>query len=115
MNKKLSLIYGIRSVIEAIVSGKHLERVFIQKNLKGDLYRELMNELHKTTTPVSRVPIERINKFTGKNHQGVVAIVSPVQYHNLDHLLPDIFERGEMPFLLILDGVTDVRNFGAIA
>ena len=115
MNKTSNLVYGIRTVIEAIKSGQHLERVFIQKNLKGDLYKDLMIHLHQTTTPISKVPIERINKFTRKNHQGVVALISPVQYHNLEHVIPQLFEEGKNPLILILDEITDVRNFGAIA
>lgn len=115
MNKKSDIIYGIRAVIEAVKSGQHLERVFIQKNLKGDLYKELMLELHQSSSPISKVPIERINKFTKKNHQGVVALISPIQYHSLEHLIPELFEQGKNPLLLILDEITDVRNFGAIA
>lgn len=115
MNKKSDIIYGIRTVIEALKSGQHLERVFIQKNLKGDLYKELMLELHQSTTPLSKVPPERINKFTKKNHQGVVALVSPIQYHTLDQLIPQLFEEGKNPLIMILDEITDVRNFGAIA
>lgn len=115
MNNKSDLIYGIRAVVEALRSGQHLERVFIQKNLKGDLIKELMFELHQTTTPISKVPVERINKFTRKTHQGVVALVSPIQYHTLDNLIPELFEKGENPLLLVLDEITDVRNFGAIA
>lgn len=115
MNKKSNLIYGLRAVIETIRSGQHLERVFIQKNLKGDLVKELMLMIHQSNTPLSKVPVERINKLTRKNHQGVVALASPIQYANLEHLVPEIFERGEVPFLLALDEITDVRNFGAIA
>ena len=115
MNKKSDIIYGIRTVIEAVKSGQHLERVFIQKSLKGDLYKELMVELHQTSTPISKVPSERIDKFTKKNHQGVVALISPVQYHTLEHLVPQLYEQGKNPLILILDEITDIRNFGAIA
>ncbi|MEM6641935.1 MAG: 23S rRNA (guanosine(2251)-2'-O)-methyltransferase RlmB [Bacteroidota bacterium] len=115
MNKKLDIIYGIRSVLEAVKAGQQMERVFLQKNLKGDLYKELMLVLHQQTVPLSKVPIERINKFTRKNHQGVVALISPIQYHKLEHLVPQLFEEGKSPLLLLLDEVTDVRNFGAIA
>lgn len=115
MNKKSDIIYGIRVVIEALKSGQHLERIFIQKNLTGDLIKDLMYEIHQTKTPISKVPVERINKFTMKNHQGVVALISPVQYSNLEHLIPELYERGETPLLLLLDEITDVRNFGAIA
>lgn len=115
MNRKSDIIYGIRAVIEAVKSGQHLERVFIQKNLKGDLYKELMQALHQSSTPISKVPSERIGKFTNKNHQGVVALISPIQYHRLEHLIPELFEQGKNPLLLLLDEITDVRNFGAIA
>lgn len=115
MNKKSDIIYGMRTVIEAVKSGQHLERVFIQKSLKGDLYKELMLELHQTSTPISKVPSERIDKFTRKNHQGVVALISPVQYHTLEHLVPQLYEQGKNPLLIILDEITDIRNFGAIA
>ena len=111
MNNKSDIIYGIRSVIEALKSGQHLERVFIQKNLKGDLYKELMLELHHGTTPISKVPIERINKFTRKNHQGVVALISPIQYHSLHHLVPELFEKGENPLIVLLDEIAYIRNF----
>ena len=115
MNNKSDIIYGLRTVIEALRSGQHLERIFIQKNLTGDLYKELMLALHQSDTPISKVPIERINKFTKKNHQGVVALISPIQYHTLEHIVPQLFEEGKNPLLLILDEITDVRNFGAIA
>lgn len=115
MIKKSDIIYGIRVVIEALKSGQHLERIFIQKNLKGDLIKELMYEIHQTSTPISKVPSERINKFTKKNHQGVVALISPVQYANLSHLVPELYEQGKNPLLLVLDEITDVRNFGAIS
>lgn len=115
MNKKSDIIYGIRVVIEALRSGQHLERIFIQKNLKGDLIKDLMYEIHQSKTPVSKVPTERINNFTTKNHQGVVALTSPIQYATLEHLIPELYEKGETPLLLLLDEITDVRNFGAIA
>lgn len=115
MIKKQDLIYGIRVVVEALKSGQHLERIFVQKNLQGDLIKELMFEVHKSKTPLSKVPVERINNFTRKNHQGVVALVSPIQYSNLEHLVPELYEQGKNPLLVMLDEITDVRNFGAIA
>ena len=115
MNKKSAIIYGIRVVIEALRSGQHLERIFIQKNLKGDLIKDLMYETHQSGTPLSKVPVERINNFTRKNHQGVVALTSPIQYAKMEHLVPGLYEQGKIPLLLLLDEITDVRNFGAIA
>lgn len=114
-HKDTNMIYGIRAAIEAIKSGQEFEKIFIQKNLKGDLIKELYQVVGHTTAPISKVPIEKLNRFTRKNHQGVVAFISPVTYHKLDHLVASIFESGDDPFLLMLDRITDVRNFGAIA
>lgn len=110
-----NLIYGIRAVIETIHSGQDLEKVFVQKGLKGELFKELNLLMHERQIPHSSVPVEKINRFTRKNHQGVVAFVSPVQYHNIEHVLPQVFEDRRTPLILVLDRVTDVRNFGAIA
>jgi len=110
-----NLIYGIRAVIETIHSGKDLEKVFVQKGLKGELVKELNQLMHNRQIPHSTVPVEKINRFTRKNHQGVVAFVSPVQYHNIEHVLPQVFEDRKVPLVLVLDRITDVRNFGAIA
>lgn len=115
MNKKFDIIYGIRAVIESLDSGQHFERIFIQKNLKGDLYKELMLKVHQSDTPISKVPVERLHRFTRKIHQGVVALISPISYQKLENLVPYIYEQGENPLFIILDGITDVRNFGAIA
>lgn len=114
-NKFDNLVYGIRAVIETINSGQDLEKVFIQKGLKGDLIKELTLLIHQRQIPHSSVPVEKINKFTRKNHQGVVAFVSPVQYHKIEQVLPQVFEDRKVPLILVLDRVTDVRNFGAIA
>ncbi len=113
--KKSTMIYGLRAVMEAMESGNDLEKVFIQKNLVGDLSKELMQKMVSSYTPFIKVPVERLNKFTGKNHQGVVAFLSPIKYHSLSNLVATIFESGELPLILVLDRITDVRNFGAIA
>ncbi|MEM9897568.1 MAG: 23S rRNA (guanosine(2251)-2'-O)-methyltransferase RlmB [Bacteroidota bacterium] len=114
MNKRQNFIFGIRTVLEALRTGQHFERVFIQKGLKGELYQELMAALHKTSNPISKVPVERINKFTTKNHQGVLALISPIQYYKIDQIVPSLFEEGKTPLILVLDQITDIRNFGAI-
>ncbi len=113
--KNSSMIYGIRAVIESIQSGTDFEKVFLQKNLKGDLIHELLPLLGKSGVPVVKVPVERLNKFTRKNHQGVVAFRSPIKHHRLSDLIAATFEGGKNPFFVILDRITDVRNFGAIA
>ncbi len=108
-------IYGIRAVIEAIDAGKEIDKIFIKKDLHGEMIADLMDRIRQMRIPTQRVPIERINRITRKNHQGVVAMLSAVTYHRLDHLVPALYEDGVLPFMVLLDGITDVRNFGAIA
>lgn len=107
-------IFGIRAVIEAIEAGKSIDKVLLRKDLSGDLARELLAKIKEYGILTQRVPVEKLNRITMKNHQGVIALISPVTYHNLDNLLPALFEDGKIPFLLVLDGITDTRNFGAI-
>lgn len=110
----MDYIFGIRAVIEAIESGKSIDKVMIRKDLGGDLARELMAVIKEYGVVTQRVPQERLNRITMKNHQGVIALMSPVTYHRLDNLLPSLYEEGVNPFMLVLDGLTDTRNFGAI-
>ncbi|TJZ61447.1 23S rRNA (guanosine(2251)-2'-O)-methyltransferase RlmB [Sphingobacterium olei] len=109
------MVFGIRAVIEAIDSGKEIESLFVQRGLSGSLFLELKSLLKEHNLGYQQVPIEKLNRITRKNHQGVIAIISPIVYHQIEDLLPTIYEKGEIPFLLMLDGVTDVRNMGAIA
>lgn len=115
MVNKNEIIFGIRSVEEAIQTGQELERVFVRKDLRGEHASGLLQKIKKNGIPYQLVPLEKLNRFTRKNHQGVVALISPILYHDLSGLLPAIYEKGKIPLLLILDGITDVRNFGAIA
>jgi 23S rRNA (guanosine2251-2'-O)-methyltransferase len=107
-------VFGTRAVIEAIKSGKNIERVLIKKGLDNELFDELFQLIRESGISFQFVPVERINRVTRKNHQGVLAFMSAVEYTDLETLLPGLFESGKDPFLLILDQVTDVRNFGAI-
>ncbi|KAA6335701.1 putative TrmH family tRNA/rRNA methyltransferase [termite gut metagenome] len=109
------LIFGVRSVIEAIQAGKEIDKILIKRDIQSNLSRELFAALKDTLIPVQRVPIERINRITQKNHQGVIAFISSVTYQKTEDLVPFLFEQGKDPFFIMLDGVTDVRNFGAIA
>lgn len=108
-------IFGIRPVIEAIEAGKQIDKLLVSKSLKGDLIHELLDVARDAEVPMQRVPVERIDRVTRKNHQGVLAMLSVVEYYKLEQLVPMYFENGENPFVVVLDGVTDVRNFGAIA
>lgn len=108
------LVFGTRAVIEAVRSGKEINKIMVQKGLQNDLFNELKNELKGMEIPLQFVPPEKLNRLTRKNHQGVIGFVSPVTYHRIEDLLPGIFESGQTPLLLMLDRITDVRNFGAI-
>ena len=109
------MIFGARAVIEAIQAGKEIEKILIKKDIKSELSRELFAAVKDTLIPVQRVPVERINRITKKNHQGVIAFISPITYERTENLVPFLFEQGKNPMMIMLDGVTDVRNFGAIA
>lgn len=109
------MIFGIRAVIEAIEAGKEIDKIFMRREMGGDLAKELYDMVAERHIPVQKVPLEKLNRLTMKNHQGVVAFVSAIEYHHIDDIIPFIYEQGRDPFVVILDGVTDVRNFGAIA
>jgi len=112
--KKTNLIYGIRPIIEAIHAGKEIDKLFVQTGLKGELYRELSELVGKHRIPTQYVPIEKINKLAPNNNQGVVGFLSNVSYQSLENVIMSAFENGRVPLVLILDRITDVRNFGAI-
>lgn len=107
-------IYGIRAVIEAINANKTIAKVFIQKGLKGELSHELELLLRKNSISNSYVPLEKLNRLTKNNHQGVVAQISPIVFHHLDTLVTSVLENKKKPLFLLLDQISDVRNFGAI-
>jgi len=108
------MVYGIRPLMEALTSGKEVEKVFLQKGVEGKTFRELLPLLKEGDIPYQIVPVEKLNRITRKNHQGVIAYISPITFFRIEQLLPGIYEAGRSPFILILDKVTDVRNFGAI-
>jgi len=110
-----NLIFGTRAVIEALDAGKDIEKIFIQKGLSNELYHQLRNALKGQAVPIQIVPAEKLKRITDKNHQGVVAYLTQITYYSAEDLLATVFEKGRIPLILILDRVTDVRNFGAIA
>ena len=113
-NEKDDLIFGIRAVMEAINAGKDIERVLIKQGLEGELYKEFFDLVRNNHVSFQFVPIEKLNRVTRRNHQGVVAFVSPISFYNIEELLPGWFEAGKIPLVLVLDQISDVRNFGAI-
>ncbi|WP_025741882.1 23S rRNA (guanosine(2251)-2'-O)-methyltransferase RlmB [Aquimarina pacifica] len=107
-------IFGIRAIIEAITSGKAIDKLYIQKGLQGDLSKELMRLVKKNGITMVYVPVEKLNRLTKMNHQGAVAHISPIDFYELENLVIKVTESGETPLFLILDQLSDVRNFGAI-
>jgi 23S rRNA (guanosine2251-2'-O)-methyltransferase len=115
MTEKSEMIFGVRAVIEAIQAGKEIDKILVKRDIQSDLSKELFAVLKGTLIPVQRVPVERINRITRKNHQGVIAFVSAVEYASIETVIPTLFEEGKNPLIVLLDGITDVRNFGSIA
>ncbi len=110
-----NFIFGIRAIIEAVEVGKTIDKLFIQKGLHNDLFAELWKLVRLRRINYKHVPLEKINRLTRKNHQGVFAFISPVDFHNIEDIVPALYEKGKNPLILVLDRITDVRNFGAIA
>jgi 23S rRNA (guanosine2251-2'-O)-methyltransferase len=108
-------IFGIHAVQEALDAGKDLDKVLVKRGPGSELMKKLRGKLREMEIPVQQVPVEKLNRITGKNHQGVIAFLSQIPYVDIASLLPTVFESGEDPLILLLDGVSDVRNFGAIA
>lgn len=115
MAKPDHYIFGIHAVLEAVEAGKDLDKVLVKRGSGSDLLKKLLATLRRLEIPVQQVPVEKLNRVTGKNHQGVIAFLSEISYVDISTLLPAVFESGEDPLILLLDGVSDVRNFGAIA
>ncbi|HRR62745.1 MAG TPA: 23S rRNA (guanosine(2251)-2'-O)-methyltransferase RlmB [Paludibacteraceae bacterium] len=109
------MIFGVRAVIEAIQSGKEIEKILLRKNISNETRRQLFQTIKDLQIPVQFVPEEKLNTITNKNHQGVIAYISPISYQSIENIIPQIYEEGRMPFVVVLDEITDVRNFGAIA
>lgn len=113
--EKSDYIFGLRAIMEAIDSGKSIDKILLRRDLGGELAKELIEKIKGLDIVVQRVPAEKLNRITMKNHQGAIAILSPVGYQRLDNIIPSLYEEGKTPLILVLDGITDARNFGAIA
>lgn len=106
------MVFGIQSVIETLKSDQQIDKLYMEKELSN---HDIQNLAFQNRVTIQRVPVEKLDRLTRKNHQGVVCLVAQVQYVKLSNVIADVFERGEAPFFLLLDRITDVRNFGAIA
>jgi len=112
--QKTTQIYGIRAVLEALNSDEAIDKIFIQRGLKGDLLKELEGVVRKNQINISYVPVEKLNRLTKNNHQGVVANISPITFYELESLVEKVIQHKKIPLFLLLDQLSDVRNFGAI-
>ncbi len=115
MTEKTSLIFGRHPVVEAIERGVAFDRIYLQQGTRGDFEKEIRQLCRQFDVPLQYVPKEKLNRMTRGNHQGVAGFVSLIVYQSIENIIPLVFEKGEAPLILILDQITDVRNFGAIA
>ncbi len=113
--KKNTLIIGRKAIIEAIQTGKQLERIYMQATVHGEVIDEIKKLAEQNQVPINKVPVEKLNNFNVSNHEGCVAVISKVQYQNLQDVISFVVDKGETPLFLILDGITDIRNIGGIA
>ncbi|MFO8055646.1 MAG: 23S rRNA (guanosine(2251)-2'-O)-methyltransferase RlmB [Bacteroidales bacterium] len=114
MSIKKNLIYGIHPLQEALLSGKPFDKIFIRKGLKGENISRIKEMAGNFHIPLQQVPVEKLNRLTGKNHQGVVGLVAAVDFFTIEDIVPALYEQAKIPFILILDQISDIRNFGAI-
>ncbi len=112
--EKENQIFGIRAIIEAIQAGTSVDKVYIQKEATGELMKDLMKVMKRANVKFSYVPVEKLNRLTPNNHQGAVATISPISFYDIETLINDVTESGKTPLFLILDQISDARNFGAI-
>jgi 23S rRNA (guanosine2251-2'-O)-methyltransferase len=113
--KKETYIYGIRPAIEAMKAGKEFEKILIQHGLKGEGFKEMFSLIRDLEISYQFVPVEKLNRLSRQNHQGVITFVSEISYYKAEDLVPFIYDQGRVPLILVLDRVTDVRNLGSIA
>jgi 23S rRNA (guanosine2251-2'-O)-methyltransferase len=113
--EKKEMIFGTRAVMEAVLAGQEIEKILIQSSLTNDLVKELITVAKRNKVPFTFAPQEKLNRLSSKNHQGVICLLSAVRYASLDNLIDKAYTEGREPFFLVLDRVTDVRNFGAVA
>ena len=113
--KKNTLVIGRKAVIEAMQTGKQLERIYLQSTVHGEVVVEIKKLAEQNQVPINKVPVEKLNNFNVSNHEGCVALIAKVQYQNLQDVISFVVDKGEAPLFLILDGITDIRNIGGIA
>ena len=112
--KKTDLVFGIHPILEGLESGKNFDKILILNSLKNSLAKEIIAIAKEKGIAVNKVPQQKLDRITRKNHQGIIGFIAPIEFQQIEDILPEIFARGKNPFLLILDRISDVRNFGAI-
>lgn len=115
MNNAKEYIYGLHPVFEALEEGEEFEKVFIQSNINNDNVKKLTKLLIEREIPFQKVPIQKLNRISRKNHQGIIAKISPIIFHKIADVIPQLYEDGKTPLILVLDQITDTRNLGAIS
>ncbi len=113
--KKNTLVVGRKAIIEAMQTGKQLERIYMQSTIHGEVIDEIRKLAEQNMVPINKVPVEKLNNFNVSNHEGCVALIAKVQYQNLQDIISFVVDKGAIPLFLILDGITDIRNIGGIA
>ena len=109
------IIYGIHSLEEAMASNTEIEKILVRKDHENDSIKKILHEAYSLNIPIQKVPVQKINAITRKNHQGILAFISTIMYASLDNVIHETFRQAKDPLLLMLDRITDVRNFGAIS
>lgn len=115
MKKTKDYIFGIHPVLEALKAGREMNKILFRKGLKNDTFTALFKLVRQYNIPFQYVPVEKLNRITNANHQGIIAFLSLIEYKNIEEIVQRTYENGRDPFVLVLDHITDVRNFGAIA
>lgn len=115
MKTDREFVFGIHSVHEAVESGSEIEKILVRKDYSNSQIKDILSKGYKLNIPIQKVPRDKLNAVTGKNHQGIIAFLSAIKYASLDHVISDTYSQGIDPLLLILDHITDVHNLGAIA
>ncbi len=113
--KKNTLVIGRKAIIDALQSGKQLERIYMQATIHGEVIDQVKKLAEEHRVPINKVPVEKLNGFNISNHEGCVAVISKIQYQQLQDVISFVVDKGEVPLFLVLDGITDIRNIGAIA
>lgn len=109
------MIFGIHAIMEALQAGDQIDHIYVKRESNSELMKDLVAALGEHRVPIRRVPIEKLNRLTKRNHQGIIAVKAATHYYRLEQVIPTLYEVGREPFIVLLDGITDVRNFGAIA